>query len=138
MDNINVNNLFLEKSDEVYYVQKLYDPLTKNYEHNFNIDNIIAKQEEKRDKLDNIYKEIFRKCLIKIDHLNNKYIMDVIYEIPEYIVGCIGYSVSECIAMIQISLRKLFMETLIIDNNKIFISWYNIKENKKKFEKNSK
>lgn len=147
MDRLNINSLFNKKvsnDKSSLNIQTLYNPkLTRKSREitkkvHFNVDNIIIEQEERKKKVINEYKKIFNLCLNKIKTANKINKTDMVFEVPKVIFTCPDYDYRECLEKIEISLRELCMDTLILSNDTIFISWYNIKDNKEKKCKNNK
>ena len=69
-------------------------------------------------------------CLRKIKHQNSLKKTDLIFTISDKIQGIPEYDSIKCLSFIEKTLKTMFMDTLIIDNVSIFISWKNIEENK--------
>ena len=137
MDKINLNNLFpgsVNRSRKPLNVYSLYNNKKSITENNidFNINNFIAKKEEKKKKLEEIYKKVFRMCLKKINTANKIDQVDIIYDVPDNIFRNPDYDTYECLQFLQKRLRKLFLDALILSNKSIFISWINIESNRDK------
>ena len=78
------------------------------------------------------YKKIYNICLNKIDTANSMRKTDIIFEIPRLIFRCPEYDPFECLNYLEKKLRNLDMDTLRMSGLFIFISWQNIKKNRKR------
>jgi hypothetical protein len=137
MNNINVNNIFaVSDSNKVLDVHSLYHrekpEIQQATKVTFSVDSLIADREDREKKIVEEYKKIFHKCLKKIKLANkmNKY--DIIFEIPTTVFMCPGYNTLCCMNYINSRLQKLYMDTSILTDRTLFITWINIADNKKK------
>ena len=143
MDGININNLFPSKNGETNrnYDQDRNQPLNifslyhpkenkKKMEEKFDIDELLNFKEEKKKKAMEQYKKYFNMCLKKIKMVNKMNKTDILYEIPLKIFREPNYDSIECLTYIDNEIQKLYMDTLIVSNNSIFITWINIKKNR--------
>lgn len=135
MDKLCISNLFGETKNDNLSIEELFDPIYSRPNVKFNVQQLIDVQTERENKKIDAYKRIFQKCLNKIEELHKRRITEFTYSVPLRIVGCPEYSTEECLEKIEDSLRELFMDTLIISRNTIFVTWYNIQENKLNKEK---
>jgi len=143
MDRININNLFAKNNDDFKEldVYSLYNPRMNREENkvNFNIQRLIKLREERKKKIYIQYEKIYKMCLNKINTANNMNKLDLVYEIPESIFGHYDYNKMTCLEYIEYKLKKLFIDTCIVTDNSIYISWLNLEKNmnSNKNEKNT-
>jgi hypothetical protein len=95
-----------------------------------NINNLIKSRKHRRKQLLHEYNKLFDRCIERINIANKMNKTDICFDIPEYILGCNDYIVSECLDFIQNKLRSLYIDTLKITNNSLFISWMYIELNR--------
>ena len=139
MNNININSIFGKNSSNGGESNKPLDVHTlfhsgyvkTDAKPRFSVDSLINEREEKKKKVIYQYKRIFHMCLKKIQLANrmNKY--EILYEVPEAIFMYPEYNSYDCLKYIDDRVKKLFMDTCILSNKTIFITWYDIKENKR-------
>lgn len=136
MDRININNLFSSSTinNKPLDVHSLYNPKENKIKNNikFNVDRLVNVRDEQERRIYDGYKKIYNMCLNKIDTANSMRKTEIIYEIPRSVFRCPDYSPWECKDYLQKKLRKLDMDTLMMSDHFMFISWLNIKENRKK------
>tara|TARA_S200000501_G_C20502417_1_gene603232 strand:+ start:208 stop:630 length:423 start_codon:yes stop_codon:yes gene_type:complete len=136
MDGLNINNLFnLNKKEAVSInkplsVSSLYNNLNNKTEKKFDINKLIEHQDNLKKIIKKIYKEIYYKCLNKIEESNNLSKYDLFYELPTIIYGNKLYSIDDCANYIIKHIRLNHMDVLRVTHNTLFITWYNIKKNK--------
>jgi hypothetical protein len=96
------------------------------------VDELINSIKIRKKKLQNSYQELYKKCIekIKLFDKNNK--NDIIFSVPLYIDDCPFYNSIDCIKFINDELKKFFMDTYIINETSIFITWIYIEQNKEK------
>lgn len=141
MNNININNLFsVSSSNKILDVHSLYYPKDNisntQTKMDFSVDNLINEREERKKKVIEQYKKLFYLCLKKIKMANKLNKTDIIFDIPDAIFMFPEYSIIDCMKYINEKLQKLYMETLILSDKTIFITWKDIDKNKKLFDKN--
>lgn len=136
MDGLNINNLFnLNKNNIVSInnplsVTSLYNNLNDKTKKKFDINKLIEYQDNLKKNVKKIYKEIYYKCLNKIEESNNLSKYDLFYELPTIIYGNKLYSIDDCANYIIKHIRLNYMDILRVTHNTLFITWYNIKQNK--------
>ena len=64
---------------------------------------------------------------MKINSAIDVNMTDIFFQVSDAHFGCKLYNSYECLNSIQEKLRKKNFDTLIISNNRIFISWKNSK-----------
>ena len=136
MDRININNLFVSSNidKKPLDVYSLYNPKDNKIKNNikFNVDKLLNVQDEQKKKVRDSYKKIYNICLNKIDTANSMRKTDIIFEIPRSIFRIPDYDPFKCVDYIENKLRDMDIDTLRVSNFFIFISWLNIKDNRKK------
>ena len=136
MDKININNLFPASSDnfkplDVESLFNLNEQKNKK-KMNFNVDRLIKLREERKNKVLFQYEKVFGFCLNKITLANNMNKLEVVYDLPEAMYGSFEYNVFDCLMFIDEKLKEMGLETLIINENTIYISWIELGKNKTK------
>lgn len=134
MDRISINNLFSTTNDfeplDVHNLFNTKEQMVKN-KINFNIDRLIKLREERKKKILVQYEKIFNMCLNKINMANELNKTEIIYDVPEGLYGHFDYNSLDCLNYIEKKIRDMHLDTLILNNKTIFISWLNLEENKK-------
>jgi hypothetical protein len=141
MDNINIKNIFddnynLTKSiinnTNKYTIQNLnvndLMPNSNSYVRltdEFLINKIKYNENIEKKKLQELYEVKYNECLMKINSAIDISMTDIFFQITDAYFGYKIYNSFECLSLIQDKLRKKNFDTLIISNNKIFISWKN-------------
>jgi hypothetical protein len=135
MDRISINNLFPSPNDckplDLDNLSNNQESKTKN-KINFNIDKLIKLREERKKRIFIQYEKIFHICLNKITMANNLNKTEILYEIPDAIYGHFDYSVNDCMEYVYSKLKNMKLDTLILNEKSIYISWLNLEENIKK------
>lgn len=139
MDNISVNSIFsVNDSGKALDVHSLYNrgkstgvTSKRSSKPVFSVDALIADREDREKKVVEEYKGVFHKCLKKIKLANKMNKSDIIFEVPQTIFMCPGYNYHVCINYINKRLHKLYMDTSILTDRTLFITWINIAKNKK-------
>lgn len=137
MEHINIDNLFLPNNKDKHEPLDVYSLFNtkENKTHskiNFSIEKLMKSNEKNKKKTLQQYQKIYNLCLNKIDMANIHKMTDIIYNVPKAVFRYPLYDPLECLNYIENNLRALYMDTLILSNSSIFISWANIKENKNK------
>lgn len=142
MNNINIKNIF----DNYNLTKSITDDSNKSSIHNLNVDDLTAnlnpyvkltddylinkiKYNEyiEKKKVQELYEIKYNECLMKINNAIDVNITDIFFQVLDAHFGCKLYNSYECLNSIQEKLRKKNFDTLIITNNRIFISWKNSK-----------
>lgn len=135
MDRISINNLFPSSNNfqplDVNSLYNINEQRTKN-KINFNIDKLVSLREERRRKIFVQYEKIFNMCLNKINMANGLNKNELVYYVPEAVYGYFDYNSTNCLEYIEGKLRQMKLETLILDNTSIYISWENLAKKIKK------
>ena len=112
---LSINTMTSKKTKESYLTQ---------------IDNLVKERKNRRRKLLTEYDKLFERCFERIliaDKMNKT---DICFDMPEHILGCNEYILSESMEFLENKLRSLDIDTLRISNNSLFISWLYIELNK--------
>lgn len=133
---LNVNNLFSNSNyntSEELNTNNISNYYNNNHNNNntlkFNIDKLIKLREERKKKVLIHYEKIFNICLNKITLANNMNKTETIYQVPDAVYGTFDYDKYECMQYIEDKLKKMCLDTLILGNNNIYISWINLENN---------
>lgn len=137
MKNININSLFGKNINNTkkqpLSVYSLYkDNTTKKVD--FSIKELIEEKDRKERRINEKKEEMFQLCLKKIKKANKEKKVELSFKISKIDLELKDYNYKDYINYVDIRLRKLYMDTIIIDDT-ILISWDNIKKN---LERNKK
>lgn len=140
MNNINIKNIFANNilqnnpQDKIsinindFSVNTLVE--TNTFKTSISDDYIINKIKinkiTEKKKIDDLYEELYKECLIKINNAIELNITDIVYNVGLTYFGYPTYNSYECIKYIDSRLKEKKFLTLIISNRDIFISWKNI------------
>lgn len=146
MNNINISNIFdnnynltkstvRENKDKDKYSLQNFNvadltPNTNPYvklTDDFLINKIKYNEYTEQKKVQELYESKYNECLMKINSAIDINITDIFFQVSNAHFGYKIYNAYECLTFIQEKLRKKNFDTLIINNNKIFISWKNSK-----------
>jgi len=140
MDRISINNLFPSSNDfkplDVYSLYHTKEQRTTN-KINFNIDRLIKLREERKNKIFIQYDKIFNMCLNKINSANNLNKTEIIYDVPDAIYGHVDYNRINCLEYIEQKLKDMCLDTLVLNNKTIYVSWLNLSTNLNNTKKNN-
>ena len=143
MNNINIKNIF----DNNYNLTKSINDDSNNFSiHNLNVNDLTANlnpcvkltddylinkikynEHVEKKKVQELYEVKYNECLMKINSAIDVNMTDIFFQVLDAYFGCKLYNSYECLNSIQEKLRKKNFDTLIISNNRIFISWKNSK-----------
>ncbi len=143
MDNINIKNIFINndqiiknnhnnKDDELFMKEfNTYNLTSKNklidvVDDNFILNKIKNIQKNDNEKLNEVYENKFKECLLKINDAIDLNVTDIFFTISSGYFGCKSYKSHECLKYIENKLRKKKFDTLIYSPTNIFISWKKI------------
>jgi hypothetical protein len=143
MDNINIQNIF---DDNYNFTKSITDNKNKYTLENLNVkdltpslnsyvkltdDFLINKikynEAHEKKKVSELYEVKYNECLMKINNAIDINMTDIFFQVTDAYFGYKLYNPYECLILIQEKLRNKKFNTLIISNNKIFISWKNSK-----------
>lgn len=140
MDNINIKNIFIKndqiiknnhnKNDDELFMEEFntYNLTSKNklidvVDDNFILNKIKNIQKNDNEKLNEVYENKFKECLLKINDAIDINVTDIFFTISSGHFGCKGYKSNDCLKYIENKLRKKKFDTLIYSPTNIFISW---------------
>jgi len=139
MNNINITNIFtnnvLQNSQENkiisindFSVNTLVESNTFKsiISDDYIINKIKLNKINDKKKNDDLYDELYKQCLIKINTAIEINMTDVIYSIGLSYFGYTYFNSLECIKHIESKLKEKKFLTFILSNKDIFISWKNI------------
>jgi len=131
MDKININNLFNQNNSNKEQILGINNLFQDNSRKNdiFNINDLLNKKEERKKKVLDIYKKKLKDSLKRINTANKYNLTSITYEVPYISFNCKEYNPIECINYIYQRLEKICMDTIILSDNSIYISWENIDDN---------
>ena len=140
MDKININNLFPNQNNDfkpldVYSLYGSKDAKLTN-QVTFSIDNLLNKNKLKRLKVYKEYHKIYRMCLTKVSIAINMDLLNICYQIPENAIGYNNYDKNDCLNYLQEKLKLMYMDTFVISDNTLFVSWEHVEDNKKNIREN--
>lgn len=144
MNNINIKNIF---DDNYNLTRSIVQEGGGNYSlHNFNVSDLTPNSNpyvkltddflinkikyneySEQKKTQELYENKYNECLMKINSAIDVNITDIFFQVLNAHFGYKLYNSYECLTFIQEKLRKKNFDTLIISNNKMFISWKNSK-----------
>ncbi len=78
---------------------------------------------EQRQKKRNWLVEMYNNCCVKINDVNDSGLTDTVFILPEIIVENSSYKHREAIEYISKNLRKQKIDTYIMNNKSLFITW---------------
>ena len=140
MNNINIKNIFANNTLEPSQLNKQILSIndfsvntlieTNTFKTSISDDYIInkikIKKNNEKKKNDELYEELYKQCLIKINNAIEINMTDTIYSIGTYYFGYPYYDSYECIKYIEVKLKEKKLLTLLVSKSDIFISWKNI------------
>jgi hypothetical protein len=140
MNNINIKNIFttniLQNNTQEKDIISIYDfSVNTLIESNiyktaisddFIINKIKLNKINEKKKNDDLYDDLYKECLVKINNVLELNYTDTIFNVGLSYFGYSSYDSLECIKYIESKLKEKNFLTLIISNNDIFISWKNI------------
>lgn len=140
MNNINIKNIFAnnilqnnsrekaEISINNFSVNTLVESNTfkSTLSDDYIINKIKLNKINEKKKIDNLFEELYKMCLIKINNAIELNMTDIIYTVGLSYFGYPQYNSFECIKYIETKLKEKKFLTLIISNKDVFISWKNI------------
>jgi hypothetical protein len=94
----------------------------------FDSHTLLKNTEEIKKKLDKYYNKSFKECCKIIKIANNHNITDTIFDVSAYSNDCYEYKSSDCLLFIENKLNEQSIDTYIINETKIFITWKNLEQ----------
>ncbi len=89
------------------------------------LNNIVERRRKKRNWL----VEMYNKCCVQIKEADDSGLTDIIFTLPEIIVENSSYKHIEAIEYVSKNLRLQKLDTYIIDNRNLFVTWKYIELN---------
>ena len=139
MNDINIKNIFanniLQNSQEKtmisisdFSVNTLVESNTFKtaISDDYIINKIKSNKINEKKKNDDLFEELYKQCLIKINTAIELNMTDIIYSVGLSYFGYTNYNSFQCIKYIETKLKEKKFLTLIVSNKDIFISWKNI------------
>lgn len=141
MNNINIKNIFVNNNTYTqnvpqdktininnFSVNTLIESNTfkKTISDDYIIDKIIKNKIIEKNKIDKLYDELYKECLIKINNSIELNLTDIFFSVGLTYFGYPNYNSLECLNYINSKLKEKKFLTLIMSNKDIFISWKNI------------
>lgn len=90
------------------------------------VNKIKSNKINEKKKIDELYEELYKECLVKISNALESNITDIIFNVGLSYFGYPSYDPYDCIKFIEKKLKEKNFLTMIISNKDIFISWKNI------------
>jgi len=94
------------------------------------VDKLTSDRKIKEKIIRDIYKKFLGSCIDKVHIYNNMDKTDMVFKVPSYVYSQPRYNNKDCMKYISKELRKVYMDTLVISDNELFVSWLNIDKNK--------
>lgn len=139
---INIDNLFPEGNKSGTRCSKLdIDTLFSGTSINnepeitFSSDMLLNKIKKRRIEKLKCYRQMLKYCHERINSADDNLETDIIFTVLEQIPDCKDYNPHECLEYISIKLRDESIDTTILTNTTMFITWKYL-ELKKENEKN--
>jgi hypothetical protein len=140
MDDINIKNIFANNilqnhsqdkttiSIKDFSVNTLVESNTfkSTISDDYIINKIKTNKINEKKKIDDLYQELYKECLVKINTAIELNITDIIFNVGISYFGYPTYNSYECIKFIDARLKEKKFLTMIVSNKDIFISWKNI------------
>lgn len=120
-------------------INSLFNNTPLNTEPNISFDsNILIKRIQQRRYTKLIcYMKMLKYCYSKIIEADDFQDTDILFTTLDIMHNCKEYQPHECIEYISNKLRADMFDTLIISNNTLFISWYNMELKKQLLQTNA-
>jgi len=140
MNNINIKNIFVNNilqnnsqekttiSISDFSVNTLVESNTFKtaISDDYIINKIKSNKINEKKRNDDLYEELYKQCLIKINTAIELNMTDIIYSVGLSYFGYSYYNSFHCIKYIETKLKEKKFLTLVVSNKDIFISWKNI------------
>ena len=135
---MNIETLMPSNNNNNYNKSKRLDVYTISNERiinldpnkDFNSNDLLVNIYERRKKIRNWMVDMYNLCCNRIKDTDINGITDLVFELPELIIDTSIYKEKECIEYISKNLRDQHIDTLILKNNKLFITWKYFELNK--------
>lgn len=94
----------------------------------FTIEKLVRRRNKEKLQLQSVYEKIYNQCLQQIELADNMKKEHTTVEIPFIVYGHNNYSQKECLNYVNDKLNQDGLDTLILYDKKIYISWFKIEE----------
>ena len=98
-------------------------PLNNEPDISFSSDILLDKIKKRRKNKLKKFNEMLRYCYQRIEETNDNNDTDLIFTVIENIPDCKEYDPKECLEYISFKLRTQDLDTKILSNTSIFITW---------------
>jgi hypothetical protein len=98
----------------------------------FNSNDLLNGIYEKRKKIRNWFVDMYNLCCTRIKDADENGFTDLVFELPELLIDESIFKEKECLEYISKNLREQNIDTLLLKNNKLFITWKYIELYKEK------
>lgn len=98
----------------------------------FNSNDLLNGIYERRKKMRNWFVDMYNLCCNRIKDADENGFTDLIFELPELLIDSSIFKEKECLEYISKNLREQNIDTLLLNNNKLFITWKYIELYKEK------
>lgn len=129
--NISVDKLFPEGKNKSGTQGKKLDidtlfkgtPLNNEPDISFNSNILLDKIKQRRKIKLKKFNEMLRYCYQRIEETDNNNDTDLVFSVIENMTDCKEYDPIECLEFISLKLRTQDLDTKILSNTSIFITW---------------
>lgn len=129
--NISIDKLFPDGNNKSGIRGKKLDidtlfkgtPLNNEPDINFNSDTLLEKVIKRRQNKLKKFNEMLRYCYQRIEETDNNNDTDLVFAVIENMPDCKEYDPRECLEYISIKLRTQDLDTKILSDTSIFITW---------------
>jgi len=144
--NLTIDNLIPPSNNSINYSSGKLDIncisrdkfINDTPEQNFNSDVLLKNIKKKRNNIRNIFVNSYNLCCEKIKEADNMSLTDIIFELPiSMFISNPDCKYIDIINYIDNNLKKQKLNTYIINNRKIFITWKFIELNKENLYENN-
>lgn len=94
----------------------------------FTIEKLVMRRNQEKLKLQAVYENIYTQCLQNIESADNMKRDNTTFEIPLMIYNSNNYDQKECTKYINDKLVQAGLETIVLYDTKIYISWFKIED----------
>jgi hypothetical protein len=130
MSNFNLETLFPSKNSIKNKNGKLdlntLFKSTENENYEFDSSILLKNKELIEKKLEKCYMKYFVSCCDKIKVANEHGIVDIFFQVSDFIPEITEYKPLNCLLFIQNKLNLQSIDTHIYSNNTLFITWSNL------------
>lgn len=99
-------------------------------------EDLIESKNQRREKLLQVYLDLYYNCVEQIKYNDILAQTDIVFVVPILVKGLYEYNSVDCLNFIEKRLREAFIDTSILSNVAIFITWKYIETNQYNSTKN--